>query len=336
MSSSEMATATAHADATLAALRKMFQSGAYSDLVIRCHGQEFRVHRSVVCPRSTFFETACASGFQEAFSGVIELDDDLGSVSRMLSYIYTTDYEDASDAAEHDRDADSPVDAIEPVVEMKPSSMNAATSISMSDDAPETTEGPPAADDVNSATPSEKASGHLAAQAVKNNVLVYAMADKYDVPLLKVLAREKFTARAEAGWPPAGLTSILRLVYETTPDHDRGLRMVVGDLCARHLRHLLPAQDFGHSLRGLRSFSVDVLLAFWARYDAEQGSLEVQVADLGDKLDTANRRVTKLENYLKDAKKIVEKNSNCRHCRIAFKPSLDNFNDLAMNVKLGA
>jgi hypothetical protein len=33
--------------------------GAYSDLTIRCGDAEFRVHRCIVCPQSTFFRNAC-------------------------------------------------------------------------------------------------------------------------------------------------------------------------------------------------------------------------------------------------------------------------------------
>ncbi|KAI9801049.1 MAG: hypothetical protein M1826_005201 [Phylliscum demangeonii] len=240
----------------------------------------------------------------------------------MLSYIYTAKYEDLSDAAEHDLDSDPPVQAIEPVIDVEPSSMNAATRIS--DDEPETTEGPAAAD-VDTATPSQKATGDLIEQALKNNVLVYAVADKYHIPLLKDLAQVKFTARARHVWPPAGLPGILRLVYETTPDNDQGLRMVVAELCTQHLPELISAKDFGDSLLALCPLSVDMLRTLCSTYVTERNaaaaegqSLRAQVEDLQVKLKYANKS-------LADVKTIIQKTSNCRHCGDVFKPTFEDF-----------
>lgn len=36
----------------------------YADLVLECRGVRFKVHRSIVCPQSSFFDAACSSGFK--------------------------------------------------------------------------------------------------------------------------------------------------------------------------------------------------------------------------------------------------------------------------------
>lgn len=36
-----------------------FESSKYSDLVIRCEGQEFKVHKIVVCGQSKYFSVMC-------------------------------------------------------------------------------------------------------------------------------------------------------------------------------------------------------------------------------------------------------------------------------------
>jgi hypothetical protein len=46
------------------AMSQLLQSAKYSDLVLACGGREFRVHRAVVCPHSSFFDHACSNGFQ--------------------------------------------------------------------------------------------------------------------------------------------------------------------------------------------------------------------------------------------------------------------------------
>ena len=45
-------------------LSGIFKSSEYSDMTIRCGSEEFKVHRAIVCPRSTFFSAACNGGFQ--------------------------------------------------------------------------------------------------------------------------------------------------------------------------------------------------------------------------------------------------------------------------------
>ena len=56
--------ATFHFDGMLHAMKTILESTAYSDLTVSCGGQEFRVHRAVICPRSPFFAAACSGEFQ--------------------------------------------------------------------------------------------------------------------------------------------------------------------------------------------------------------------------------------------------------------------------------
>ena len=47
-----------------AALRPLYESGKLSDLTVTCGGQQFLVHKAIVCSQSPFFDKACNSGFR--------------------------------------------------------------------------------------------------------------------------------------------------------------------------------------------------------------------------------------------------------------------------------
>ena len=73
---------------------KVFQSeGQPADFHILCGGEDFLVHKAVICSKSRVFNAVCASGFKESTSGIFKMEDDeLTIVKKMLCFIYTGDY----------------------------------------------------------------------------------------------------------------------------------------------------------------------------------------------------------------------------------------------------
>ncbi|OCL13437.1 hypothetical protein AOQ84DRAFT_274788, partial [Glonium stellatum] len=70
-------------------------SPQYSDAVIRCQGQEFTVHRLVLCTQSKYFANAFNGDWKESANRTIELnDDDVSVVEAMLHFMYRFDYDD--------------------------------------------------------------------------------------------------------------------------------------------------------------------------------------------------------------------------------------------------
>lgn len=41
-----------------------YSTGTYSDLVIKCNGQQWKVHKFQVCAQSEFFHKACSGEFK--------------------------------------------------------------------------------------------------------------------------------------------------------------------------------------------------------------------------------------------------------------------------------
>jgi hypothetical protein len=72
--------------------------------------------------------------------------------------------------------------------------------------------------------------------ALFSSVRVYAIAEKYDIPALKTLARERFSKWAKNNWSHKDFPILVREVFESTPDTDRGLRDIVSQLCAKHVK----------------------------------------------------------------------------------------------------
>jgi hypothetical protein len=77
-----------------------------------------------------------------------------------------------------------------------------------------------------------------------SNVRVYAIAEKYNIPLLKEVAKEKFVKWAENHWSHCDFPVVAREVYESTPSSDIGLRDVVSRVCGEHVKELVGKKKF--------------------------------------------------------------------------------------------
>ncbi|PCD23850.1 hypothetical protein BFJ63_vAg11781 [Fusarium oxysporum f. sp. narcissi] len=84
------------------ALVDLLKTGDYSDLVISCGKDQYRVHKAIICPRSDFLKAACDGEFKEAQTGTIDLpDDDPVAVRMMIEYLYHDTYAPPAGAGIH-------------------------------------------------------------------------------------------------------------------------------------------------------------------------------------------------------------------------------------------
>lgn len=84
------------------------------------------------------------------------------------------------------------------------------------------------------------------------NVLVYAIADKYNIPLLKALAKDKFqvvTNAEDNEWNPDAFAGVCIQIYSTTPSSDRGLRDCAKDLMEEQRESLRMNEAFRSLLK---------------------------------------------------------------------------------------
>jgi hypothetical protein len=79
---------------------------------------------------------------------------------------------------------------------------------------------------------------------------VYALADKYDIPALKILATTKFEALATDSWNTTDFPHSIKVMYESTPSDDRGLRDVALRLAAENSHALFEDNEEFHAMIG--------------------------------------------------------------------------------------
>ena len=66
-----------HKDRVITGNVSLWASQLYSDITVRCGSTEYKLHRSIICPRSTFFAAACKEEFMVSIShkeGVSQAD----------------------------------------------------------------------------------------------------------------------------------------------------------------------------------------------------------------------------------------------------------------------
>ncbi|KAH6623783.1 BTB/POZ protein [Chaetomium tenue] len=205
--------ATKHKDRDefLSSLDRLYKEGTYSDLTVTCGGKEYKVHKAIICLRSSFFETACSGPFKKGKTGIVVLsDDDPRAVELMLHFFYYFDYPEPPRV--HDEVSETPHGAGPASVE-----------------GPGPVELPPAADGLPQPGPPVVTVPNLTLHAK-----VYALGVKYHIQGLKSRTLKKFNTEAQAHWNTNEFVRAVERVYASTACGDRGMRDAVIDTIHQH------------------------------------------------------------------------------------------------------
>ncbi|KAF4627649.1 hypothetical protein G7Y89_g10503 [Cudoniella acicularis] len=215
-----------------ASLASFFDSGVFSDLVVRCQNDTYNLHRVILCSQSRFFMRRCNGEFEEAESGILELhDDDPIIVNAMLRHLYGFEYADGV---------------------------------------------------------------HLPEMIF--NARIYGLADKYQIPNLKGLAKTKFESVARAGWNTIEFPLSIEIIYESTPSSDRSLRDIATKLAVEHLTALFENNDaFLNTAGKVAEFRRDIA----ERSVYAQGTKQAAEVETGssfyEPLDTSRQEIRLLQ-----------------------------------------
>jgi hypothetical protein len=252
------------------------RSEKYSDLTISCHGRQFKVHRTILCPQSEVISKLCDIDMQERKTGIIEheeFDDD--TVERMIDFTYEKNY-DATQRPKHllsgDGDETSTGTealAIEDVL--------TAEGLTL-----------PENDDAMPVTDNERPELSAADKWIIH-ARVYGLADYYDMSELRELAHSRFMAVADgqAASPDlSGFVNVAREVCRRTTAADgmiaipykTSLRTGFLSLIARYASKLSLDSDFVAGLNepDLRNIMSDIFCALGQRiFELEAQKIEI-------------------------------------------------------------
>lgn len=278
----------ANMSSTSRLLATMLDSGRYSDLTIKCGSKVFKVHRNVVCLQSRPLAAHVNGRFLEAITGEINLLDDHPRIfERIIKFLYTEDFDatpSADETAEETLNEPVAETAYDPDVEEAPPVVESA----LEEAPPETVDVPETTyyhDDVEEPLPVEEtvceaAEGPLGTLTICTRVFV--MAEKYDIPALKTLAKTKFEAAVSTEWNTCALSVSLRLMYDELPESDRLLKDVAIQAAASHAKELADRGEFAALCKENGYIAFDVFKAslnLWAhsvrtcpRYGAQHAS----------------------------------------------------------------
>ena len=288
----------------------------------------------------------------------------------MLSYLYTLDYDDDSPLVQDRESPSAKSDSVAVFSDQGDAALVPAladTRLENPGDSTVVAVGQPKA-----AGPSTV--GYAAenpGSSLMINVQVYAMADKFDVAELKVLAMEKFSKCAQ-GWPLPNFTSVVHEALSSTPESDRGLRGILKKILAEHVDDIYPLDDptldewssafiqetrkqWCNALRDEGHFLYELLGTVTANKAREQERLRMTNVDVVADLQDSQQDILRLKAEIKHLKaraarlelemgevrsrgaKLLEgidSRDECRHCHLPFQPTFDDIDDWHRNGSL--
>ncbi|KAF5876306.1 putative btb poz domain protein [Botrytis fragariae] len=222
---------------TSSLLARMLDSGRYSDLTIKCGNKVFKVHRNVVCLQSRPLAAHVDGAFLEALTGEINLPDDHPAIfERIIKFLYTGDFDATPSTDETVKEASSE-HVKEPLIE----AFDENSPVLVKETVYEAVDEP--------------------LEILTICTRVFTMAEKYDIPELKVLAKTKFEEAVSTEWNTASLSASLWLMYDELPESDRLLKDIAIQAAASHVNELVDRGEFAALCKENGDIAFDVLKA---------------------------------------------------------------------------
>ncbi|KAF9768891.1 hypothetical protein IL306_013738 [Fusarium sp. DS 682] len=174
---------------------KLLFEGSYSDISIVCRGQEFKIHRAVVCTQSGWFEKAFSTPPKKRTIRSVTVDEDPDVFQHLLEFLYTGTYTvqkpPTSDKDERAKEIQDRLDAHPRCAIAKDNvpERHVRRSTRLLSTAP-----------VPSQTETPKSSEISFASVISHSINLFIVAQKYNIPALELLVRDRFYTACKDRW----------------------------------------------------------------------------------------------------------------------------------------
>ncbi|KAF4632577.1 hypothetical protein G7Y89_g5550 [Cudoniella acicularis] len=283
-------------------LAQLLNSEKYSDLKLVCQGQEFKVHKAIVCTQSPVLAAASNGSFQEAATNTINIDEfDAGTVKRMVVFMYGEDYDEDT----RERGLDSvfePKNEEVGIVNQDNEGSSLLTSTPFNLLLPMTTE------------------------ILLRHIKVNAIADYYDIPQLKRLANTKIQNFLETNWSANNFSAVVEEAFNSTSD--TALHKIITSTAAAHIEELVQHEDFT-TVTVMSDFALGILRNMIATYKVKEElsaqklqaaesrlqSIEVSYTYEKSLRDSESSRMDRVIENINDCLETLNKTQTCRNAR---------------------
>lgn len=239
-------------------------------------------------------------------------DDDPVTVERMLTFLYTREYDDQAPAL-----IEKPFSTSKNAVGSTLEDHDHKTSFLIAEIA-ET-----------AAVDGEEADGDLSVPELTRaliNIAVYAIAEKYNLRDLKKAAMTRCLSQTWASWPLDDLHVIAKEVYSSTPSSDRGLRDKIICDCADHAEELTQQEDWISLIKIDADFGFDLFQKMTEKHVEamiELANRRLQAVELRQENDELHQTVENFDTQLDEAFETAKDMDGCRHCPSCFDSYLE-------------
>jgi len=168
--------------------------------------------------------------------------------------------------------------------------------------------------------------------ALFSSVRVYAIAEKYGIPLLKELAKERFCTWTESNWAHEDFPDIVREVFQSTPESDQGLRDIVVQVVAKHANRLTEKAEFRDAIQECGDLGLGTLCQVLATHSEKMSDLRLRLRERETEIEMLKGQITRNEqgmrtqaNEMKSTMSKLNSLGECRHCKKDFNINVEAY-----------
>ncbi|KAI8946747.1 hypothetical protein F4801DRAFT_42108 [Xylaria longipes] len=274
---------------------KLLNIKDYSHITLKCDGQEFKLHRAIVCAQSPVMAAALKGDFM-AKTGVLNVSFDIESVRRLIEFMCTGDYQVSSNPALDILSSDEPDRSC--TIKNQPGDTEIGVDTAPSDLS------------VGIIEPLESISDRLICHGRMNSI-----ADYYDMPTLAATSTSKAQAILVNEWSVESFHDLLQQSLDSTGD--RNFIRMLGAEAVRHIYEFSESHIFdegGVAERLAPYILPECILRMKAAKDRER-ELVSSLSFQEEAHERESRESARLSQNVDECIQLLNRHESCRNPR---------------------